>query len=123
LSAQSTVFISAIVFGASGYIIAYLILPRPETSDWHLIAISSGAAAFGGSYFLGHVFCSSSQLLSGRRGALVGVLTAILAHPVAWYLMNVWSYASGVRSSLADRALNPLEGLTACLVYACWSSC
>jgi hypothetical protein len=121
MSVQSAVLILAVVFGGAGYIIAYLILPRPETRDWHLLTISSGAGAFGVSYVLGRVLCSSSRLLSGRRGALVGVLTGILAHPVAWYLMIVWSYVSGVRSSLGERAVNPLEGLTACLVYACWS--
>ena len=120
LSTQSTVFISALVFGGAGSIIAYLILYHlsPERSDWHALTISSGAAAFAVSCVFWRVFCSPSQLISGRRGALVGVLTGILTHPVAWYLAIVWSYASGARSSLGDRTLNPLQGLTACFVYA-----
>ena len=51
----------------------------------------------------------------------MGILTGGLAHPVAWYLAIVWSYASGARSSLGDRTLNPLEGLAACFVYAGFS--
>lgn len=83
LSAQSVVFISALVLGGLGYIVAYLMLPRSEVNDWHLLTISGGAAAFGLSYVLRRVFWSSSQRISGRRGALVGVLAGILAHPVA----------------------------------------
>ena len=119
LSAQFAVFIAALVFGGSGFIVANLILSHfgPERSDWHSLAISSGAAAFGVSYFFWRVFCSSSQLISARRGALVGVLTGILAHPVAWYLAIVWSYASGVRSSLGERMVNPLQAIAACFLY------
>lgn len=51
----------------------------------------------------------------------MGILTGVLAHPVAWYLGIVWSYASGARSSLGERTVNPLQGLAACLIYGCLS--
>jgi hypothetical protein len=119
-SAQSRACIAALVFGVSGSIVAYLILPAGR-SDWHPLAVSSGVAAFGVSLLFWRIFCASDQLISGRRGALVGVLTGGLAHPLAWYLTIVWSYASGAKSSLGDRMLNPLEGLAACFVYAGFS--
>lgn len=121
MSPQSTVFIAALVFGGCGAFIAYLILSRfsPEgKTDWHSLAISSGVAAFAVSYLFWHVFCASGKAISGRRGALVGIVTGALAHPVAWYLAIVWAYASGERSSLGDRTVNPLEGLWGALVYA-----
>ncbi|HTX37124.1 MAG TPA: hypothetical protein VME43_18975 [Bryobacteraceae bacterium] len=51
----------------------------------------------------------------------MGLLTGVLAHPVAWYLAIVWSYASGARSSLGERMLNPLEAVAACFVFAAGS--
>jgi hypothetical protein len=58
-----------------------------------LISSSSGAAAFGVSFLFWRIFCASPQRISGRRGALVGLLTGVFAHPVAWYLAIVWFYA------------------------------
>jgi hypothetical protein len=116
--------IPALVFGGTGFIIAYLFLAHfsPEgKTDWHSLAISSGAAAFGVSLLFWRLFCPADQLISARRGALVGIVTGVLAHPVAWYLVIVWLYASGARSSLGDRTINPLDGLAACFVYAGFS--
>ena len=73
------------------------------------------------SFVLWRFFCSPDRLISTRRGGLVGVLTGLLAHPVAWYLTIVWSYAIGERSSLGDRMMNPLEGVPGCFVFALWS--
>jgi hypothetical protein len=63
------------------------------------------------SFLFWRLFCPSDQPISARRGALVGILTGMLAHPVAWYLVMVWFYTSGARSSLGDKTVNPLEGL------------
>lgn len=117
---QSTIFIPGLVFGVAGTIIAYLVLAPfspEERSGWYSLVISSGAAAFGVSCLFWRIFCAPGELLTARRGGLAGLLTGLLAHPVAWYLAIVWSYVSGARSSLGDRTLNPLEGLGACFVY------
>jgi hypothetical protein len=120
-SAHSMVYIAALVFGVTGFIIAHLILAHSAGNGWHSLAIWSGVAAFGLSFLFWRIFCASGRLISGRRGALVGILTGVLAHPVAWYLAIVWSYRSGARSSLGERVLNPLEGVAACFVFAAWS--
>lgn len=120
-SAEATVCVPALVFGAAGCAVAYLIFAcfsPGEKRDSNSLAISSGAAAFGVSFLFWRIFCASPQLISARRGALVGILTGVLAHPVAWYLAIVWTYASGARTSLGDSTLNPLEGVPACFVYA-----
>jgi hypothetical protein len=110
------VLISALTFGGLGCLIAYLILPGK--SDWDALVISSGAAAFGMSYLFWRSLCTPDSLVSARRGALVGVLTGLFAHPLAWYLAIVWNYVVGARSSLGDRTVNPLDGLAACFVFA-----
>jgi hypothetical protein len=116
--------ISALVFGGLGAVMAFLVLAgfSPERkSAWESLVLSSGLAAFGVSFVLWRFFCSPDRLISTRRGGLVGVLTGLLAHPVAWYLTIVWSYAIGERSSLGDRMMNPLEGVPGCFVFALWS--
>jgi hypothetical protein len=120
-SPQSVMYIAALLFGGTGFIIAHLIIAHAAGDGWQSLPICSGAAAFGLSLLFWRLFYPSDQLLSARRGALVGILTGVLAHPVAWYLAIVWNYASGARTSLGDPVLNPLEGLTGCLVFAFWS--
>ena len=115
--------IPPLAFGASGFLIAYLLDARfssQEKGDWYLFAIASGAAAFGVSFLFWRIFCRSRPKISGRRGALVGMLTGVFAHPVAQYLMIVILYASGARSSLGDRTVNPLarEALAGAFLYA-----
>lgn len=120
-----TILISALTLGGLGCVIAYLILfgfnPQGK-SDLDSLVISSGAAAFGMSYLFWRLLCVPDHLISTRRGVLVGVLTGLFAHPVAWYLAIVWNYLAGATSSLGDRAVNPLEDLAACFVYAFWSN-
>ena len=70
------------------------------------------------SYLFWRSLCTPDSLVSARRGALVGVLTGLFAHPLAWYLAIVWNYVVGARSSLGDRTVNPLDGLAACFVFA-----
>jgi hypothetical protein len=116
--------VSSLGLGGAGVVVSYLVLSgfSPEgKNDWHSLVVSSGLAAFGVSFILWHFFCTPDRLISGRRGALVGALTGLLAHPVAWYLAIVWSYVIGERSSLGDRTINPFQGLIGCFVYAFFS--
>jgi hypothetical protein len=116
--------IAALIFGGSGYVVAYLILSgssQPGRSDWGPLVVSSGAAAFAVSCLFWRLLCAPDHLISARRGALVGVLIGLFAHPVAWYLFIVWSYLTGTRSSLGERAVNPVVALAACFVFAFWS--
>jgi len=115
------VLVSALVFGGFGSIFAFLVLNHfsPEgKDDWHSLVVCSGLAAFGVSFVLWRFFCTPHPKVSGRRGALVGALTGLITHPVAWYLAMVWMYMTGARSSLGDRTVNPFEGLLASLIYS-----
>jgi hypothetical protein len=49
------------------------------------------------------------------RGAGVGALVVIVAHPLAWYLLFLLLYFSGEPSSFPERTLHPLGGLGASL--------
>jgi hypothetical protein len=56
------------------------------------------------------------------RGALVGGLTGVIAHPLCWYLMICWnraSIASGHTSPVAgDEPLGPLTGIPAAFLLS-----
>ena len=47
------------------------------------------------------------------RGAGVGALVVIAAHPLAWYLLFLLLYFSGIPSSIPERTVHPLGGLVA----------
>ena len=100
-----SILVSALVFGGSGFLIASLILfgLHHAGDDWHPLAVSSGLAAFGVSLVLWRFLCTPARLISPSRGAQVGALTGLLAHPVAWYLAILWMFMTGARSSLGDR--------------------
>lgn len=55
------------------------------------------------------------------RGLVMGGLTGLLAHPLAWYLLSLIFYAGGVRSSLDEPTLNPLEAIPGSLILAAGS--
>jgi hypothetical protein len=81
----------------------------------------SGLAAFAVSLPLWRIFCRSDRGISGRGGAIAGILVGLFAHPVTWYLTIVWAYTTGVRSSLGEPAANPVEAITGCFAFAFWS--
>jgi hypothetical protein len=59
----------------------------------------------------------------GRRpniltGAGVGALVGIVSHPLAWYLLMVWLFVAGGRSSLGDRTVDPLSAIPASLFFS-----
>jgi hypothetical protein len=56
------------------------------------------------------------------RGAAAGTLTALLAHPLTWYLVMVVTWARGGRTSLGEPTLNPIEAIPASAVYGVFSS-
>jgi hypothetical protein len=112
----------ALVFGVQGFVLAYLIvLQRWRVGDWWPLVVASGVAAFAVSFVVWRLLCGSGHPVSGRRGALAGALTGLLAHPVAWYLALVWNYLLGHTSSLGDTPSGPLESLAGCLVMTFWS--
>ena len=110
---------SAVVFGALGFVVSYLILAGHTTgSDWWSIVVGSGVAAFAVSYVIWRLICSPVTPLSPRRGALAGALTGVLAHPIAWYLAVVWTYSWGRPLFPGGKLVGPIEGIPVSLVYA-----
>lgn len=49
------------------------------------------------------------------RGAGVGALVVIVANPLAWYLLFLFLYFSGVTHTFPARTVHPLSGLAASL--------
>jgi hypothetical protein len=112
----------ALVFGGSGFVLAYLIVStRGRVEDWWPLVVASGLAAFAVSLLLWRLLCATSRPVSGRRGALAGALTGLFAHPLAWYLALIWNYLSGQTSSLGDKHAGPLDGLAVSLIMTFWS--
>ncbi|MFC7205215.1 hypothetical protein ACFQJC_17025 [Haloferax namakaokahaiae] len=52
------------------------------------------------------------------RGVISGALTAVLAHPLTWYLLMVINWVRGERTSLGERTLDPLQAIAASAVYS-----
>jgi hypothetical protein len=55
------------------------------------------------------------------RGAGVGALIVIAAHPLAWYLLFLLLYFSGAAGSITERNIDPLSGLVSSLSYTAGS--
>ena len=113
--------IAAAVFGCLGLALAYPVVSLAPGKGWHLLIISSGLATFAVGLVLWRRLCAAARATSPRRGALVGALTGLLAHPLAWYFLILFNYLFGGPNSLGDQPLNPLEGLWGCFVFAFWS--
>jgi hypothetical protein len=111
----------ASVFGAASFVLASLIVSERGRNDWWPLVVASGLAAFSVSLILWRLLCATSPPVSGRRGALAGALTGLLAHPVAWYLALVWNYLLGHASSLGDKPADPLQSIGGSFVMAFWS--
>lgn len=112
-------FRPALIFGALGLVLSYLILSSHAAGDdWWSIVVASGVAAFAVSYVLWRVLCSPGRPSSARRGALTGALTGLIAHPVAWYLAVVWTYLRGHALFPNSKPVGPIEGLRASFVFA-----
>ena len=110
---------AALIFGALGVLLSYLILSGHAVGDdWWPMVVASGVAASAVSYVLWRVLCSPGRPSSARRGALAGALTGLIAHPVAWYLAVVWTYLRGHALFPNGKPVGPIEGLGPGFVFA-----
>ncbi len=111
------------MFGAEAFLVALLVAGErkndPETR-WQ-IALAAAIAAM-------LVAAAAMRLLgvggaeaSGGRGAIVGALTGLLAHPLTWYLVIVWNYCIGTVDSLRQPPINPIQAIFGSLVLSFWS--
>lgn len=103
------------------------------------IDVSAGATGEGYQSFA--VFAGASGLLVGTlawwylvarrpratwgRGALVGALVGVVAHPVCWYLFTLWNWFEVTTGrqpeSVAGPPLGPLTGLLAAFPFSAMS--
>jgi hypothetical protein len=85
------------------------------------MVFTSAVAAFITATLLWSVVFARNRRASFFRGAVVGALVGLVSHPPAWYLMLLFLYVSGERTSSGERTLDPVNGLWASLVYSLFS--
>lgn len=102
---------------ASGLIVLWL---KVNNSLLWLI-LTSVVSAFAAGALLWRKVFGRGRRPTLWRGAGVGFLIVIVAHPLAWYLLFLVLYFSGESVSVATRAVNPLNGLGASLTYSAMS--
>ena len=82
------------------------------------LILTSVAAAFIAGTILWRKVFSHGRKPTFWRGAGVGALVVIVAHPLAWYLMFLLLFFSGEAGSLEARTIDPLNGLGTCFFYS-----
>ena len=115
---KQTQWIDAAVFGLAGAGCGALILGGSGWG-WQL-TLAYGAACVLAARLL-WPWLPRGGRRTWPRAALAGAAVETVAHPLAFYLLICVYYAAGVRGSLGDPTLNPLQGLVAAFAYAAWS--
>lgn len=108
---------AGVAFVVGLQLIGVLALPASDT-DWQGMPIAAALAAglLGALCWRLLVGAATTRLL--QRGAIAGALTGALAHPLTWYLLILYFYATGAQSSLGEPTLNPIEGVPGSLVLS-----
>lgn len=113
----------ALACGAAGLVVGLWVARQAVASDYALFplyATLAAALAGGGLWWLLVARRSRYRL---PRGAVVGGLAGIVAHPLCWYLAVLGQNAcywlwGGCRSSLNEPPVDPLNGLWAAVLLA-----
>lgn len=93
---------------------SFLILTLIGVNDsWRGLIVTSSVAAFIMGTLLWKLIFAGGRRPTLWRGVGVGALVGIVSHPPAWYLLFVWFFVTGERSSLGDRTLDPLSAIPA----------
>ena len=112
------------VLGLAAGLYAYLRFVSAGTNadpSWALLAPASGVASAVLGVTLWWMLVARSDRWTVRRGVIAGTLTAVLAHPLTWYLLMVVTWARGGRTSLGEPTLTPIEAIPASAVYGAFS--
>lgn len=110
--------VAGLAFSLTALICSLLILSRAGSSDWAVLVYSAPVAAFCISFLLWWLVIERSYRISPVKGIIVGALTGVFAHPLAWYLAILYFYVTGARTSLGEETLNPLDGIGASFVFS-----
>ena len=103
---------------ASAAFICSLLLVRMATGDWRIMIYTATLAAFFSGAFFWWLLLARSNRVTLWRGLSAGLLTGLVAHPLAWYFAILYFYVSGARNSLGEAIVNPLVGVWASLVFS-----
>ncbi|GAB4396144.1 MAG: hypothetical protein Fur0044_55020 [Anaerolineae bacterium] len=105
------VFLAGLAFALAAFVCSYLFL-KDAVGDWRGMLVAAPLTAFFCGLVCWGVFIVRGQKAGFWRGAWVGVLVALLSHPLAWYGSILYFYLAGV-----PRTLNLFEGILASLFY------
>jgi hypothetical protein len=117
----TTVVLWGVAFAAATLACATLIVRDSVGKGWHAIPYAAAVAAF----LLGAVgrllLAGPRGPLTGRRGAVMGGLIALLAHPLTWALAGLHQTLFGGPSPVGDTPLGVTGILWGSPVFAFWS--
>jgi hypothetical protein len=97
---------------------AVIIMWATEKNSMRWLILTSVVAAFVAGTLVWRKVFGHGRKPTFWRGAGVGALVVILAHPLAWYLLFLLLYFSGEVGSFPERTLDPLRGLVASLTFS-----
>ena len=121
LSRANWAILTGLVNGAAGAVVAWSVVASAEGAGWEVVVPAAGLAvgvltAWGCWWLLGR---------SWRRpwlaGLLLGIVVAVLAHPLTWYLVLVGSWLTGQRGSLGDPTIGPVQAIGMSFLYSLFS--
>ena len=95
---------------------SFLILALIGVKDeWRGLTVTASAAAFIMGALLWGLIFTRWRRPTPWKGVGVGALVGIVSHPLAWYLLMVWFFVMGGRSSPGARTPDPLSAIPASL--------
>ena len=94
---------------------ASVILLTTANDSMKWLILTSAVAAFIAGAILWRIVFGYGRRPTFWRGAGVGALVVVAAHPLAWYLLFLLLYFSGEPGSFPASTVHPLGGLTASL--------
>ena len=114
------VIIWILVFGIAGFATAGLLLHKSGGEGWELFRYFAGIASLLVSGLV-WALLSRGRIPGLARGAGMGLLVGLLAHPVTWYLASMYNYVRMMQSHNGDEPLGPVTGVAGALVFSFWS--
>ena len=108
-------------FGASALASSALIVGDSRGEGWDVLPYAAGLAALLLAVLFRRLVPLASPDLSRRRGAEMGALIALLAHPLAWYLLIFHHALFGGPASPGATPLGVTDAPWGGFVFAFWS--
>jgi hypothetical protein len=119
--------LAAVCFTPIGVLCGLFVLsctsPQTRGEGWGEFPLHAGAAFFLTSFVVWWALVARPGKPGVGRGAIAGLVSGLLAHPVTWYLLICVNWALALLNLRAgpsggDDPLNPLTGLLGALVFS-----